>query len=592
VVQLDDWFLTTAQRGNPATRLDTRHTDGLAWSVGNEVRPLIHGVSYFAELLARVRAMNAGDLLLFTDWRGDPDQRLAEPGTGVSDVFCAAASRGVLVRGLVWRSHLDRFQFSERENRHLGEDIEAVGGVCLLDMRVRPGGSHHMKLVVLRHDKRPDLDVAFVGGIDLCHSRRDDQNHLGDPQSQPMSAVYGDRPPWHDLQAMIRGPAVADVETVFRERWEDPAPLSRDPLHWLRDTATHQVRHAPPLPPQGPDPLPCGTQAVQLLRTYPYRRRGYDFAPDGERSIARGYLKALPRARSLIYLEDQYLWSAEVVATLADTLAAQPGLHLIAVIPRFPDQDGRLSAPPNLIGRADALNLLYAAGGDRVAIYGLENAAGTPIYVHAKVCVVDDIWAIVGSDNFNRRSWTHDSELSCAVIDESAGPAGLGGLPEPDGLAGLIGLAGLPGSAGMQESAGLPGSAGLAGSAGLVGQAGLIGLTGLAGGAGRGEAGSPLAGQDTFAGRLRLALAQEHLGSAHDAGDLPVRRMFEAYERAAAALDAWHESGQRGPRPPGQLRRYPRPRQSAWTRMWASVLYRLMYDPDGRPAAMRRAHTF
>jgi phosphatidylserine/phosphatidylglycerophosphate/cardiolipin synthase-like enzyme len=37
--------------------------------------------------------------------------------------------------------------------------------------------------------------------------------------------------------------------------------------------------------------------------------------------------------------------------------------------------------------------------------------------VHAKVCVIDDVWACVGSDNLNRRSWTHDSELSCAVID-------------------------------------------------------------------------------------------------------------------------------------------------------------------------------
>ena len=38
--------------------------------------------------------------------------------------------------------------------------------------------------------------------------------------------------------------------------------------------------------------------------------------------------------------------------------------------------------------------------------------------MHAKVCVVDDVWASVGSDNFNRRSWTHDSELSAVVLDE------------------------------------------------------------------------------------------------------------------------------------------------------------------------------
>jgi hypothetical protein len=59
-----------------------------------------------------------------------------------------------------------------------------------------------------------------------------------------------------------------------------------------------------------------------------------------------------------------------------------------------------------------------------VAVYGIENENGTPIYVHAKVCVVDDHWAAVGSDNFNRRSWTYDSELNVAVIDESPSPAG------------------------------------------------------------------------------------------------------------------------------------------------------------------------
>jgi phosphatidylserine/phosphatidylglycerophosphate/cardiolipin synthase-like enzyme len=168
------------------------------------VRPLVHGATYFRELLRVVNALGDGDLLLFTDWRGDPDQRLDGPGTEVGAVFAAAARRGADVRGLIWRSHLDRFQFSASENRHLGSEIEAAGGQCLLDMRVRPMGSHHQKLVVVRHRDRPTDDVAFVGGIDLCHSRRDDARHLGDPQSQPMSAVYGSRPPWHDVQLQVR----------------------------------------------------------------------------------------------------------------------------------------------------------------------------------------------------------------------------------------------------------------------------------------------------------------------------------------------------------------------------------------------------
>ena len=223
------WLLSSAERDNGSTGLDTRHADGQAWSAGNDVRALVHGASYFPELVRCLRAMAAGDLLLFADWRGDPDQRLDGPGTEVARLLCEAAGRGVIVKGLVWRSHLDRFAFSEQENRHLGEETNAAGGEVLRDMRVRPGGSHHQKFVVLRHPGRPELDVAFVGGIDLCHSRGDDRDHSGDHQRQPMAKVYGARPPWHDVQLAIHGPAVGDVERVFRERWEDPTPLTRNP---------------------------------------------------------------------------------------------------------------------------------------------------------------------------------------------------------------------------------------------------------------------------------------------------------------------------------------------------------------------------
>jgi phosphatidylserine/phosphatidylglycerophosphate/cardiolipin synthase-like enzyme len=418
-VRPDNWFLLPEERGNPATSLDSRHPDGAAWTTGNRVRPLVHGATYFTELLAAIRRMKAGDLLLFTDWRGDPDERLDGPGSEISKVMCEAARRGVVVKGLIWRSHLDKLQFSEAENRHLGEEIEEAGGECLLDMRVRAGGSHHQKFVVLRHPGRPELDVAYVGGIDLCHGRRDDSSHRGDPQPLAMADAYGPRPPWHDIQVEIRGPAVADVETVFRERWEDPAPLTRNPLHRLRDRLQDEDSTPGPLPERLPDPAPCGHHAVQLLRTYPYRRNGYPFAPKGERSIARGYRKVLARAGRLVYLEDQYLWSPEVVATYAEALAAQPELRLIAVVPGFSDQESRISKQTEVYGRLQALRKLYRAGGDRVRVYYPENHDGTPVYVHAKVVIIDDGWAMVGSDNVNMRSWTFDSELSCAVLDEA-----------------------------------------------------------------------------------------------------------------------------------------------------------------------------
>ena len=91
------------------------------------------------------------------------------------------------------------------------------------------------------------------------------------------------------------------------------------------------------------------------------------------------------------------------------------------MLPQLPDQSSPLSRIPQQLGRQAAVRLMAEAGGDRVAVYGIENHAGLPVYVHAKVCVMDDCWATIGSDNFNRRSWTHDSELSAVVIDTSGG---------------------------------------------------------------------------------------------------------------------------------------------------------------------------
>jgi phosphatidylserine/phosphatidylglycerophosphate/cardiolipin synthase-like enzyme len=414
-----DWLLTRSERGNPSTRLDDKHGGDRAWSEGNLVTPLVHGAVYFVELYDVLSATREGDLVLFTDWQGDADQRLTDdPHSEVLDVLGSADERGVDVRGLVWRSHLDQTGFFATENRHLGEQLQRRGAEVLLDMRVRAGGSHHQKFVVVRHHDDPSRDVAFVGGIDLAHNRRDDADHHGDPQSQPLTKEYGPNPPWHDVQVKIQGPAVHDVETVFRERWEDPTPLSRSPLRRLSDRLRRLDVRAGPLPPQRPAPPEAGTHTVQLLRTYPNLRHGRDFpfARGGERSVARGYSKAIGQATGLVYVEDQYFWGYDVADPFLSALRDNPELRLVVVIPLVPDVDG-LARVPELLGRNRAFGAVMSVAPARVAAYGIENHAGTPVYVHAKVCVIDDIWASVGSDNFNRRSWTHDSELSCVVFD-------------------------------------------------------------------------------------------------------------------------------------------------------------------------------
>ena len=268
------------------------------------------------------------------------------------------------------------------------------------------------------------------------------------------------------------------------------------------------------------------------------RLGGYPFAPGGERSVARGYTKALRRARSLIYVEDQYLWSHEVARRFAEALrdaaraAADRGAAACT-----PTRTGGSRCRRTCSAGDRALRRCCATpAADRVAVYGIENHAGRPVYVHAKVCVVDDVWATVGSDNFNRRSWTHDSELSAAVLDETRDrrePRDPGGLGD---------------------------------------------------------------GARVYARDLRLRLMREHLDrDAIRRATTPCSTRRPPSPSSAGRPRPWRP-GTAATAPararPAGCARWSTRTSAATTRRWATVLYHWIYDPDGRPAALRRRHTF
>ena len=514
----EDWFLTRAERDNPATRLR-------AWTEGNAVHLRVHGSAYYRALTERVAATGDGDLVLFAGWRGDGDQELGDGGPTVAEVLTGAARRGALVRGLLWRSHLEVFGYHVAQNRRLAAAVLAAGGEVLLDQRIRPLGSHHQKIVVLRH-RDPDDDVAYVGGIDLVLGARDDIVHRGDPQSAASGDEYT-RSPRHDAQVELRGPVVRDLHDVIAERWDDPAPLARLPWHVVPDLLHGLPRRGSSLPDPAPDPPRVGGCAIQILRTYPQRRPAHPFAPGGERSLARAFIKVLGRAQRLVYVEDQYLWSADVARVFAAALRRAPQLHLIAVVPR-PDRDD--GPTPASVGQREAIAMVHEAGGDRVQILDVENDEARPVYVHAKICVVDDVWATVGSNNFNTRSWTHDSELAAAILDSERD----GRAPEDPG------------------------------------------------GLGDGARG--------FARRLRLELMREHL-EVDDTVLLDPDAAARTVRDRVAALDAWHADGALGARPPGRLRRHAPGHEQVdqtWRQRWITgPAYRRVLDPDGRPLAAR-----
>ncbi|HZP30550.1 MAG TPA: phospholipase D family protein [Acidimicrobiia bacterium] len=544
-MELDAWFLTAAERANPATTIGRRRgTDGTggtggtdgggAWTEGNQVDVLVDGARYFACLLDTLVTCRAGDRVLLSDLEGNADERLGrERDTAVGAVFADLAGRGVDVLALLWRSHPVGANTGQVDNVELARAVNDAGGHAVLDHRIRRGGSHHQKIVVVERPGRPDRDedVAFAGGIDLARGRNDDHGHRGDPKAAPLDDPrYGDHPPWHDVQVRVRGPAVADISATFRERWDDPTPPVR-PSPWgvLLSARSKQPEATYRIPADDRPAHTCGPHAVQVLRTYPARRPPYPFAPEGERSIARAYLKAFGRARSIVYLEDQYLWSVDAARALSDALRRERDLRVVIVIPRYPDPAGRVVAAASRYGREMVQRELYAAGAGRVLVLDLENSCGTPIYVHSKVCIVDDVWIAVGSDNLNRRSWTHDSEISCAVVDTTRDRR----APTDPG--------------------------------------------------GRGD------GARLLARTTRLQLAEEHLelpdGAA--AGLVDPVAFFDAMRASAERLDDWHRGGRSGPRPRGHVRHHRRDRVTRATRALLHAVHATVLDPDGRPRRLR-----
>ena len=179
-----------------------------------------------------------------------------------------------------------------------------------------------------------------MGGIDLCHGRRDDEHHLGDLQAL-MDERYGDRPPWYRRAATSAAWPSATCRSPGNGGGPDPAgppqpvagPVDQGGSASRASPARAAADAARPGPPPAPTPSRCCAPTSA-------KRPALPFAPSGERSIARAYLKALWRARRLIYLEDQYLWSEDVACALVDALRRSPDLRLIAVALATPTRTG------------------------------------------------------------------------------------------------------------------------------------------------------------------------------------------------------------------------------------------------------------
>jgi phosphatidylserine/phosphatidylglycerophosphate/cardiolipin synthase-like enzyme len=251
--------------------------------------------------------------------------------------------------------------------------------ICALDQRERTMHCHHEKIIVI------DESLAFVGGIDLTALQGDRDDSAEHPPRAPLG--------WHDAAVRLRGPAVTDVSAHFHERWHDVTGESL---------------------PEPPIQQPVGATDVQVLRTVP--ERTYSFAPQGVFTILDVYLRALRLAQHFIYLENQFLWSPEVADVLADRLQHPPrdDFRILLLLPAKPSNGADTT-------RGQLGRLLDAdAGAGRLlatTISGHGNSESIPVYVHAKVAIIDDRWLTLGSANLNEHSLFNDTEMNVLTCD-------------------------------------------------------------------------------------------------------------------------------------------------------------------------------
>ena len=389
VIDVDKWFIPWQ---NPLSVIPQ-------FTRGNTVEPLIDGQSMMAAIHDAITSTSSVQHYIYiTGWRMDENTRLlgaTHPGSEVLRVLINAIGRGVDVRALLWDALLTQ---NTDEQEQIDDATRTPNrGQAILDNETLNLGSHHQKTAVV---KGPHGLVAFCGGIDLAIERWDTTRHTVPDRRREN---HPNNPnPWHDVHTRIHGPATGDIETNFRERWNNHPDHSRNGRTVV---PTHSI----------PSPIANASHLVQTLRTFPPQHR-YPFAPRGELGILNAYRQAISNAREYIYIEDQYLVFDEISAVIERVLRSLNG-KVIIVIPRETDEFVNAFH----FHRFAFIDRLRRIDASKIEVYHLTNLtnprARRDIYVHAKLMIIDDIWAIIGSANINRRCMTHDSEIDIAVID-------------------------------------------------------------------------------------------------------------------------------------------------------------------------------
>jgi phosphatidylserine/phosphatidylglycerophosphate/cardiolipin synthase-like enzyme len=348
-------------------------------SPGNAIEVHLDGEQALGEIAAAIRA--AEHRVFLAGWFFTARFALVrEPEVVELRALLAEVAERAEVYVLSWAGA--PFRLSRPDRRAVREQLEALRTHPRIrvasDRHERPMHCHHEKLVIV------DDRCAFVGGIDLTSLG-------GDRFARQEHAARGALG-WHDSAAELRGPAVDAVSEHFRVRWHE--------------VTGERLEVAPPAPA-------AGDLELQIVRTVP--EKIYAALPRGEFTICEAYLGALRSAKRLIYIENQFLWSSEVVRILADKLRRPPcdEFRILLVLPMRPNNGGD--------DTRGQLAVLAEADGDARRALACTVYAGSErperVYVHSKIAIVDGRWLTLGSANLNEHSLFNDTEMNVVVAD-------------------------------------------------------------------------------------------------------------------------------------------------------------------------------
>ncbi len=320
---------------------------------GNRITLLRNGDEYFPSL---IEAIEKAQREVFLETYIFSDDK---SGRAVKDALCEVARRGLPVHVLI-----DGFG-TKPYTKNIVHEMEAAG-VEVISYRpeLTPYNFRRHRLRRL-HRKLAVIDgrVAFVGGINII-----DDN-----------LTPGQKPPRFDYAVKIEGPLLAEIYPRVHKLWKL--------LCW-----THFKRrwHEPLL---DLDLTPKGSQQAAFLVRDNVRYR---------RDIEEAYLNAINNAQREILIANAYFFpGAQFRAALI--AAAQRGVTVKLL----------------LQGRVEYALLHYASR----ALYGDLLDGGVEIieyhksFLHAKVAVIDNNWATVGSSNIDPFSMLLAREANVVVTD-------------------------------------------------------------------------------------------------------------------------------------------------------------------------------